>query len=186
MRCTLTAVFNLFFRHCFKQEEKMQKFILALLITVLSAGSAAAHGSISKLPDSVQILQYKMKLYMNADDADTKNNLAMAYFRTNQLDKAKQELTAVLEKDANNFNALDGMGLVLLKEGNGAKALEYFNRALAINDKDTMLHVHLSVAHTLLKQPDPARSELEQAEALASGPEELTRIQDEIKLLSNS
>jgi len=156
------------------------------MMTLLLAGSASAHGSISKLPDSVQILQYKMKLYMNADDADTKNNLAMAYFRTNQLDKAKQELTSVLEKDANNFNALDGMGIVLVKEGNNSEALEYFNRALAINDKDTMLHVHLSAAHTLLKQPDAARKEMDKAKALASGPEELTRIQDEIKLLTNS
>ncbi len=156
------------------------------MVTLLLAGSASAHGNISKLPDSVQILQYKMKLYMNADDADTKNNLAMAYFRTNQLDKAKQELAAVLEKDSNNFNALDGMGIVLIKEGNGTEALQYLNRALAINDKDLMLHVHLSVAHTLLKQADPARSEMDKAKALASGPEELTKIQDEIKLLSNS
>lgn len=156
------------------------------MVTLLLAGSASAHGNISKLPDSVQILQYKMKLYMNADDADTKNNLAMAYFRTNQLDKAKQELAAVLEKDSNNFNALDGMGIVLIKEGNGTEALQYLNRALAINDKDLMLHVHLSVAHTLLKQADPARNEMDKAKALASGPEELTKIQDEIKLLSNS
>ena len=55
----------------------MQKLFLALCMVLLMAGSAAAHGSISKLPDSVQILQYKMKLYMNEDDADTKNNLAM-------------------------------------------------------------------------------------------------------------
>ena len=164
----------------------MQKLILALSMILLVAGSAAAHGNISKLPDSVQILQYKMKLYMNADDADTKNKLAMAYFRTNQLDEAKKELASILEKDANNFDALDGMGIVLIKEGNGAEALEYLHRALAINEKDVMIHVHLSIAHTQLKQPDLARNEMDKAKSLASGTEELARIQEEVKLITNS
>lgn len=164
----------------------MQKLFLALTMTLLMAGSAAAHGNISKLPDSVQILQYKMKLYMNADDADTKNNLAMAYFRTNQLDEAKLELAAILDKDANNFDALDGMGIVLIKEGKATEALEYFNRALAINDSDLMVHVHLSVAHTQLNQADLAKIEMDKAKALASGPEELALIQEEVKLISNS
>ncbi len=164
----------------------MQKLFLALTVVLLMSGSAAAHGNISKLPDSVQILQYKMKLYMNADDADTKNSLAMAYFRTNQLDEAKNELSSILEKDANNFNALDGMGLVLIKEGNGAEALDYLKRAQKVNDKDVMLHVHLSVAHSQLKEADLARSEMDKAKALASGPEELTRIQEEVKMITNS
>lgn len=164
----------------------MQKLFLALAMTLLLAGSAAAHGSISKLPDSVQILQYKMKLYMNADDADTKNKLAMAYFRTNQLDEAKIELSAILEKDANNFDALDGMAVVLIKEGNSADALEYLDKALAINEKDVMVHVHLSVAHTQLNQKDLALREMEKAKALASGPEEITRIQEEVKIITSS
>ncbi len=164
----------------------MQKLFLALSIVLLFAGSAAAHGSISKLPDSVQILQYKMKLYMNADDADTRNNLAMAYFRTNQLDEAIQELDAVLEKDPNNFDALDGMGIVLIKKGEAGKALEYLNKALIINDKDLMIHVHLSVAHKQLNQTDLATNAMDKAKAMASGPEELTWIEDEVKLLTNS
>ena len=164
----------------------MRKLFLALMLIVLMSGSAAAHGNISKLPDSVQILQYKMKLYMNADDAGTKNNLAMAYFRTNQLDEAKNELSSILKKDANNFNALDGMGIVLIKEGNAAEALDYLNRARKINDRDVMVHVHLSVAHSQLKQADLARSEMDKAKSLASGPDELARIDKEVKMITNS
>ena len=164
----------------------MQKLFLALSMILLVAGSASAHGNISKLPDSVQILQYKMKLYMNADDADTKNKLAMAYFRTNQLDEAKKELASILEKDAKNFDALDGMGIVLIKEGNSAEALEYLKKALAINEKDLMVHVHISVAHTQLNQPDLAKAEMDKAKALASGPEEVTAIEEEIKIITNS
>ncbi len=164
----------------------MQKLFLALTIVILMTGSAAAHGNISKLPDSVQILQYKMKLYMNADDADTKNNLAMAYFRTNQLKEAKKELSSVLKKDANNFNALDGMGIVLIKEGNATEALQYLDRALKVNSKDMLLHVHRSVAYKQLKQNDKAASEMDKARALSSGPEDPARIDKEIKLITNS
>ncbi|MCI5224474.1 MAG: hypothetical protein D3924_17850, partial [Candidatus Electrothrix sp. AR4] len=79
----------------------MQKLFLALCILLLSAGSAAAHGGISKLPDSVQIMQYKMLLYMDADDTATRNNLAMAYFRTDELSEAAKQLEAILAIDAN-------------------------------------------------------------------------------------
>ena len=164
----------------------MQKLLLTLCLVLMTAGTAAAHGNISKLPDSVQILQYKMKLYMNADDADTKNKLAMAYFRTNQLDEAKKELAAILDKDANNFDALDGMGIVLIKQGKSAEAMEYLRKALVINEKDVMIHVHLSVAHTQLNQPDLAKSEMDKAKTLAAGTDELTRIQEEVKLITNS
>ena len=77
----------------------MQKLFFILLSILVSAGSAAAHGGISKLPDSVQIMQYKMLLYMDSEDIATKNSLAMAYFRTNELGEATQQLEEVLELD---------------------------------------------------------------------------------------
>jgi Tfp pilus assembly protein PilF len=166
--------------------EKMQRLLLALSMIVLMAGSAAAHGSISKLPDSVQILQYKMKLYMNEDDADTKNNLAMVYVRTGQLSKAREQLTAILAQDPHNFNALDEMGVVLLIEGKADNALEYLKKALAINDKDMMLHVHFSVAYNLLQQTELAGREMNQAKIMSSGPEELKGIEAEIQLLTQA
>jgi len=164
----------------------MQKLFLALSMVLLFAGSAAAHGSISKLPDSVQILQYKMKLYMNADDADTKNNLAMVYVRTGQLNEAKEQLEAILAKDQHNFNALDEMGVVLTIEKKAANALEYLTKAQKINDKDLMVHVHLSIAHGLLNQADLAKQEMDKAKALMAGPEDITAIEQEVKMITNS
>jgi Flp pilus assembly protein TadD len=162
----------------------MNRLIIALLLTLSMAGTAAAHGNISKLPDSVQILQYKMKLYMNADDAATKNNLAMAYFRTGQFDEAIKQLDEVLAKDGNNFNALDGMGVVLIKQGKGKEALEYLSRAETVNGKDLLLHVHLSQAYSLAGQKDKADAELAKAKSLAAGSkEQLAQIDQELKLL---
>ncbi|CAK8719715.1 MAG: Tetratricopeptide repeat-containing protein [Candidatus Electronema aureum] len=164
----------------------MQKLLFALFLLAMSAGSAAAHGDISKLPDSVQIMQYKMLLYMDANDAETKNNLAMAYVRTKQLDLAVQELEGVLKKDTSNFDALDGMGIILLKQKKADEALKYLERALAINDKDAMLHVHFSLVHEQLKQAEQATAALKKAGELAPGPEGAAAVQNEIKLISQS
>lgn len=164
----------------------MRKLFLILFILLVSAGSAAAHGGISKLPDSVQIMQYKMLLYMDADDTATRNNLAMAYFRTDKLSEAAKQLETILAKDINNFDALDGMGIVLLRQKKEAEALKYLQRALALNDKDMMLHVHISLAHKQLNQTDLAREAMETAKKSASTPEAADEIQEEIKLISKS
>ncbi len=164
----------------------MTKLFFALFLLAASAGSAAAHGDISKLPDSVQIMQYQMLLYMDADDIDTKNNLAMAYFRTGKLAEAAAELEGVLKKDPHNFNALDGMGVVLLKQKKAEEAMKYLERALAVNDKDALLHVHFSVAHEQLKQPEQAAAAIKKAGELAPSEEGAAAVQKELQLLSKS
>ncbi|MCW5211313.1 tetratricopeptide repeat protein [Desulfobulbus sp. TB] len=164
----------------------MRNLFFALLILLVTAGSAAAHGGISKLPDSVQIMQYKMLLYMDSEDVANRNNLAMAYFRSNELEEATQQLEKVLKLDANNFDALDGMGIVLLRQKKGKEAVKFLEQALALNEKDMMVYVHLSLAHQQLNQPDLAKKALETAEKLAATPEAAAEIQKELKLLSNS
>ncbi|CAK8715037.1 Tetratricopeptide repeat-containing protein [Candidatus Electronema halotolerans] len=161
----------------------LKKLIVALFLLLLAAGSAAAHGDISNLPDSVQIMQYKMLLYMDPDDAETKNKLAMVYFRTDQPELAVQELKGVLAKDAHNFNALDGMGVLLLRQRKAEEALQYLQQALAVNDKDVMLHAHLSLAYEQLGQADQAAASLKKAKELSSGPNGAAAIEKEIKLI---
>lgn len=164
----------------------MQKLFLALSMVIFMSGSAAAHGNISKLPFSVQILQYKMKLYMNADDLDTINNLAMAYFYSGEMANAREQLEIILAADEHNFNALDGMGMVALKEGNNAKALEFLERAQKINGKDMYLLVHLSVAHNNSGQTQLAEKEIKMAKSLATDDLDITWIENEVKLLTQS
>jgi tetratricopeptide (TPR) repeat protein len=168
------------------KEEKMRNLFFTLFILLVSVSSAAAHGGISKLPDSVQIMQYKMLLYMDSDDIATRNNLAMAYFRSNELTEATQQLQEVLKLDANNFDALDGMGIVLLRQKKGAEAVKYLKQASALNDKDMMVHVHLSLAHQMLNQPELAEEALKVAEKLAATPEAAAEIEEEIKLINPS
>ncbi len=163
----------------------MQKLFLALIMVVFMAGSATAHGNISKLPFSVQILQYKMKLYMNAEDLETINNLAMAYFYSGELANAKEQLELILEKDPHNFNALDGMGMIYLKEKDSYKALEYLLKAQKINGNDMYLLVHLAVAHGMEGQEGIAGKEMNLAKSLSTGEYDMTWIENEINILND-
>ncbi len=164
----------------------MKRVFLTFIMGFLLSGSAYAHGGISDLPDSVQIMQYKMKLYVNQDDAETIINLAMAYYRTDVLPKAAKLLQAVIKKDSNNFDALNGMGLVLLRDGKSSEALDYLKRAVAVNAKDVMVHVHLAVVHEQLKQLDLAGKELDEAHRLAADTEELRQVEAEKKRISTA
>ena len=164
----------------------MKKILIIFAMFMALAATVHAHGNISKLPDSVQILQYQMKLYMNVDDFDSRNNLAMAYFRTGRLEEARKELVYIIDKDAVNFDALDGMGIVLFKMGRNREALEYLNKAVAINPQDMMVHVHLSLVCGKLDMKEQADREMAMARSMAEGPEKLKEIDTEIAIISGS
>jgi len=162
----------------------MKKSFFAVVLCLVWIGPAFGHGDISKLPTSVQIMQYRLSLYMNPDDLATRNKLAMALYLTNQLGEAEEELKQILETDPVNFDALDGLGIVLIKIDRDNEALEQLKTAVKINEQDVMVHVHLSVVYEKMKWLDQAQKELEKARSLASGPAELEAIERERMLVS--
>ena len=162
----------------------MKKLSLTFILCLVWAGWAWAHGDISQLPDSVQIMQYRLLLHMNPDDPAPRNGLAMALYRKNQLEEAEKELRYILKRDSLNFDALDGLGIVLIKMERHQEALQYLKKAVTINEQDMMVHVHLSVVYEKLKLPESALSELNKARSLASGPIQLEDIEKELKLVS--
>ena len=161
----------------------MKKLCLTFILCLVWVGLAWAHGDISSLPNSAQIMQYRLLLYMSPDDPAPRNNLAMALYRTNQLEEAEKELRHILKRDPLNFNALDGLGIVLIRMDRLQEASEYLNKALKINEKDVMVHVHLSVVYQKMNLPERAQSELEKARSLTSDPVELGNIEKELKLV---
>ena len=163
--------------------EKMKKLCLTFILCLVWTGSAWAHGDISKLPNAAQIMQYRLLLYMNPDEPAPRNNLAMALYRTNQLEEAEKELKYILERDPLNFDALDGLGIVLIRIERYEEGLECLKKAIKINEKDVMVHVHLSVIYQKMNLPERAESELNKARSLASNPEELENIEKELKLV---
>jgi Flp pilus assembly protein TadD len=137
------------------------------------------------LPDSVAIMQYRLLLYMNPDDTGPRNSLAMALYRTNELDEAEKELRHILERDPSNFDALDGLGIVLIRMEKHQEAMQYLDKAVKINEQDVMVHVHLSVLYEKMMLPEKAGMELNKARSLASDPVQLEKIDEELKLVSD-
>ena len=162
----------------------MKKLSLPFILCLVWAGWAWAHGDISELPNAAQIMQYRLLLYMNPDDPAPRNRLAMALYRTNQLEEAEEELRYILGRDSHNFDALDGFGIVLIKMGRYQEALQYLEKAISINDQDVMVHVHLCVVYEKMKRPERAQNELEKARSLATGTDELEKIEKELELVS--
>jgi tetratricopeptide (TPR) repeat protein len=167
------------------KSEKMKKLSLTFVLCLAWVGWARAHGDVLNLPYSVQIVQYKLVLYMNPDNLSARNRLAMVLYRTNQLEDAEKELRYILERDSNDFDALDGLGIVLIKMERYQEALEYLNKAVRINEYDVMVHVHLSVVYQNMEMPERAKSELEKVRSLISDSIQLQDIEKEQRLVNS-
>ncbi|MFV9689958.1 MAG: tetratricopeptide repeat protein [Desulfobacteria bacterium] len=163
----------------------MTRLSLTLILVLIWAGGAWAHMETDDLPDSVAIMQYRLLLYMNPDDTGPRNSLAMALYRTNELDEAEKELRHILERDPSNFDALDGLGMVLIRMEKHQEAMQYLDKAVKINELDVMVHVHLSVLYEKMMLPEKAGMELNKARSLASDPVQLEKIDEELKLVSD-
>ncbi len=162
----------------------MKQLSLIFIMCLLWSNVAWGHGNISKLPSSVQVMQYKMKLYMDKNNLKSRNGLAMALYRTGKLDNAIKELNTVLKADPENFDATDGMGVILIKKEKYKEALEYLQKAYAMKEKDIMVHVHLAVVYDKLNLADKSKAELEIAGSLVSDASEIENIDKELKIVS--
>jgi Flp pilus assembly protein TadD len=128
-------------------------------------------------------MQYRLLIHMNPADLVSRNRLAMALYRTGELDGALEQLEYVLQAEEDNFDALDGVGIVLIRMGRCSEALEYLEKAQGLRDEDLMVHVHLAVARRALGQGELAEEELNRAKGMASGADILSEIDRELALV---
>jgi Tfp pilus assembly protein PilF len=66
--------------------------------------------------------------------------------------------------------------------GKNKDALKYLDKAVSINGRDVMVHVHMSVVYEKMRKRDKAQAALKRAKSLAS-PEELKKIEAERRFL---
>ena len=67
------------------------------------------------------------------DFAEGWNKRATAYYLMGDLDLSLHDCDEVMQRNPNHFGALSGYGLIYVQRGELTRALEYFERALAIN-----------------------------------------------------
>lgn len=86
--------------------------------------------------------------------------LANAWLDLNELEKAKTAFSQVTDAIGLEAAALDGLGQVAMLERNPAAAIEYFQRALAIEPEANRIHYSLAQALRAAGQGDRARQHL--------------------------
>lgn len=116
------------------------------LFAALPAGWSFAHVSADNMPDSVAETEYLIYLEFRPNDLTIRNKLGMVFYRLGKLDRAVGEFSMILRKEPDNYDALDGMGLVKSAQQQYGEAVDYHQRAISLNGDDMMTRYHLGQA----------------------------------------
>jgi len=84
-----------------------------------------------RLVESVQVFSRIIEL--KPEFAEGWNKRATALFLAGDLDASAADCDEVLKRNPSHFGALSGYGLISIQQGRLERALDYFERALAIN-----------------------------------------------------
>ncbi|MCE1164296.1 MAG: tetratricopeptide repeat protein [Bacteroidetes bacterium] len=88
-----------------------------------------------KYEDAIKDLNVLLEMSKNGR-AGYYNNIGICYDGMGNLSKAKEYYRKSIEIDSANVNALGGMAYVFLRENNKMKAIEYYEKVLAVNPND--------------------------------------------------
>lgn len=124
-------------------------FSIFVLIWLWS-GNALAHVSADSMPDSVAEVEYSIYLEFKPNDLKVRNKLGMVYYRLGKIAEAEKQFSMILKKEPDNYDALDGMGLVKAAGENYDEAIQLHRRAMELNPDDMMVYYHLG--HALEKK----------------------------------
>jgi len=119
--------------------------IAVWLLFVVAVPPARAHVE-QNMPPGMAVMEYRILLEFTPDDYKTRLKFAAALEALKRYDEAEKEIKKVLTAKKNDFNAIDLLGLVRLRQGTVAEGIKLFNRAIAINPLDTMVFYHLGLA----------------------------------------
>lgn len=93
------------------------------------------------------IRSYERSLEIDANDPNVVGSLAIAYLNTGRYEPAKELLADVVRIQPDNNTAHQYLGYCYLQLNDVDKAIESYNRAIAINDKDWQAFRGLGVAY---------------------------------------
>ena len=138
---------------------------LGLFFTWMCApGQVHAHVEKSGMPDPVAEMEYRILLEFKPDDLATRNLLAMALLRQKKMAEAEKEFREIIRRDPNNFDAMDGLALLLMAAGGkdrDSEALKLLQAAAALRPDDILVHLHLGKALAAVGQLEAARLTLQ-------------------------
>ena len=77
-------------------------------------------------------------------------NLGAAYRLQEKFNEAKKTLEQVLQSDQNNFNALVNYANVLKDLNQNSEAIDYYNKALTINNRNQFVQINLASSYQMI------------------------------------
>jgi Flp pilus assembly protein TadD len=119
---------------------------LALVLLLCCFRPAAAHIEKGAMPDSVAEMEYRILLEFEPENVEVRNQLGMVLYRLGKLDEAEIEFYYVLEKMAENSDAIVALGLINMQRANFQLAIDLFKKAITINPDDLFAYFHLGQA----------------------------------------
>ncbi len=121
-------------------------FCALVLFFTLPAGITLAHVDSDSMPDSVAETEYRIFLEFRPNDVVVLNKLGMVYYRQGKLTNAQRQFAKVLRVDPDNYDALDGLGLVKTANREYDEAIMYHRRAIELDVEDMVGYYHLGDA----------------------------------------
>jgi len=162
------------YRYGLRLEEAAAEFKRAL---ELDPKSSAARRSLADLlratgkPEEALAL-YREQLQADPRDGGARAGLVLSLFDAGRREEAERELGGALMEQAGNLPLLVGASYWYASQGEGARALELADRAVALEPRYRWVWAHVARARALLalKRPLEAERALRQARRLGSFP----------------
>lgn len=76
-----------------------------------------------------------------------RRDLARTYFENRQYAEAEVEFSSLVQTNARDYESINGLGAVLMQNGNLKGAMEQFSRAISVNPDFPDAHCNLGLAH---------------------------------------
>ena len=109
--------------------------------------------------------QIAMGSVTSLNTADGAYEAGAAYLRANHLEKSVQMFHRALSMDAEYFDAINAIGVVLTVQGQYEEALEHFRRALVLRDENG-IRMNVALTYYLMGERDTADRIFEEVVAL--------------------
>ncbi len=88
-------------------------YLLVLMLLMMMPGTVWAHHVTEKTPDAIAAMEYRIKLEISPADVETRNKLAAILYKQGKLEEASDEYMKVVGKDPDNFDANEGIGMIM-------------------------------------------------------------------------
>lgn len=139
----------------FRLEEAADAYAKALELdknSVVSKRSLAEmKRALGKSDEAVRL--YREILTINDTDAAARTGLILSLFDAGSASEAEAQMARSLEANANNLSLLVGAAYQYAARGNGEKAVEFANKAIALEPRYTWAHIALARGFMLKDQP---------------------------------